>query len=558
VRRRPRLVASAHDHPAVVSYSRIGRYPVKGKSRHFSWAVWLHPRRDRTPAAEAGRAVAFINSLTHAKGPDAGKPFALRPWQESIVRRIFGTLDPAGYRQIRTAFVFIATRNGKTELAAAIALYMLLGDQEAGAEVFSVAVDVDQASLVFNVARSMIRNDPELASLLEVIPSRRRILHHASNSAWRVIASDAPSALGVNASAIVMDELAAWPQRDIYDAMASRTGSRRAPLTTIITTAGQDEHGVGKEVYDYAAKIRDGLVTDPSFLPIIFEPLAEADAFSEATWRMANPALGDYRSLDEFRIAARHAQEIPGRLASFEMLYLNRWQTGAATPWLSMPDWDAGQAPIDRASLRGRACVLGVDLSTVSDLTCIAALFRDPDGGLTVLVEAFCPEIGIRERSRRDKVPYDVWVRQGYLTPTSGNAVDYDVVESRIHSLIEEFAVASVGVDPWNATATTSRLQAAGCPAIPVRQGFPTLSPACKELERLTLERRIRHGAHPLLRWCASNTCVDSDAAGNLKPNKLKSTEKIDAISALLTGLSQLLVLTQAGSVYEGRGVVTV
>jgi hypothetical protein len=240
---RARLTATSTDHPAVRRYLKTGAYPVQGRDRHFSWDVWTHPQRERTPEAEAARAIAFISSLTHSKGPAARQPFRLRPWQEAIIRPLFGTLDEDGYRTHRTAFVFLPTRNGKTELAAAIMLYMLFADQEEGAELFSVAIDIDQAALVFNVARSMVQHDPELARRLEVVPSRRRILHHPSNSAWRVIASDAPSALGVNASGLALDELAAWPHREIYDVMASRTGSRRAPLTLIITTAGSDEHG---------------------------------------------------------------------------------------------------------------------------------------------------------------------------------------------------------------------------------------------------------------------------------------------------------------------------
>jgi phage terminase large subunit-like protein len=288
--RRAKIAPRAPSDPAVAAYLRSGRYPIKGQSKHFSWAVWERPERERTPASEAERAVAYISSLTHSKGPSAGRPFRLRTWQDhGIVRRLFGTLDAEGYRQYRQAFIFLPTRSGKTELAAASMIYLLHGDGEPGAELFSVACDVDQAALVFNVAAQMVRNDPELAARLEVVASRRRILHPASNSVWRVIASDAPSALGVNASGITLDELAAWPQRDIYDVMSSRTGSRRAPLTIIITTAGSDEHGVGKEAYDYAVKVRDGLVPDDTLLPVIYEAAADADPGTRRRGGRATP-----------------------------------------------------------------------------------------------------------------------------------------------------------------------------------------------------------------------------------------------------------------------------
>jgi phage terminase large subunit-like protein len=290
--KRARLTASASEHPAVVRYLKTGEYPRQWQDRHFTWDVWTRPERARTPSAEAERAVAFISSLTHSKGAAARTPFRLRPWQEPIVRQLFGTLGAEGFRRYRSSLIFVPTRNGKTELAAACALYMLLGDGEEGAEVYSVAVDTDQAALVYNVARTMVQHDPELAARLEVVPSRRRILHHPSNSAWRVLASDAPSALGVNASGLVMDELAAWPHREIFDVMASRTGSRRAPLTVIITTAGSDEHGVGREVYDYACRVRDGVIDDPSFLPVIYEAPAEADAWERGDLARVQSGVG--------------------------------------------------------------------------------------------------------------------------------------------------------------------------------------------------------------------------------------------------------------------------
>lgn len=539
--RRQRIATRTQEDPAVATYLERGRYPTQGRSKYFSWDVWICPARRRTPKAEAQRATAFIESLTHSKGPAAGQPFRLREWQRAIVERIFGTLDADGYRVIRTALIELPTRNGKTELAAALALYMLCGDQEQGAEVFSVAIDSDQASLVFNCASTMVRRDPELAARLEVVPSRRRLLHDASGSVYRVLAADAPSAPGVNASGVVMDELAAWPGREMYDVMASRTGSRRAPLTTIITTAGDDEHSVGAEVHRYAERVRDGILTDDSFLPVIYAAPEDADPWDEATWRAANPAYGDFRSADEFKVAARQAREIPGREASFRKLYLNQWNTAAETRWLDMARWDACAEPVDPAALRGQPCIVGLDLSTTTDLSAMVLIFPpDADGIWDVLAEFWVPADYLELRQRRDRVPYVVWAQQGHLHVTDGNTVDYGAIERRLHELVEVdgFDVVAIGIDPWNARGLTTKLQGDELPAVEVAQTMANLSGAAKELERLVLAGRLRHGGQPILRWCINNTAVDTDSNGDLKPSKKRSRERIDGTSALVTALA--------------------
>jgi len=549
--RRQRIATQAAEDPAVAAYLRSGRYPIQHRSRAFSWDVWTQAKRRRTPKAEVARVTAFIESLTHSKGPAAGQPFRLRPWQRAIVEQIYGTLDADGYRVIRTALIELPTRNGKTELAAGLALYALMGDQEQGGEVYSCAIDTDQASLVFNVASTMVRRDPELAARLEVVPSRRRIIHHASGSVYRVLAADAPSALGLNASAVIMDELAAWPLRDLYDVMVSRTGSRRAPLTAIITTAGDDEHSVGAEVHRFAERVRDGIITDPSFLPVIYAAPETADPWDEATWRACNPALGDFRSLEEFKVAARQAREVPGREASFKKLYLNMWGTHAETRWLPMEAWDAGAEPVDREALRGRRTIVGLDLSTTQDLSALVAIFPDDAGGYDVLADFWIPEAHIAQRVRRDRVPYDVWVEQGFIVATPGNVIDYGVIERRLHDLVEVdgFDVIEVAVDPWNARGLIAKLQGDGMPAVEVGQTMANLSGASKELERLVLSGRLRHAANPVLRWHVSNAVVDTDANGNLRPSKKRSTERIDGVAALVTALARASIVREEAPV---------
>ncbi len=370
-----------------------------------------------------------------------------------------------------------------------------------------------------------------------------------------MIASDAPSALGVNASGLTLDELAAWPHRDIYDVMASRTGSRRAPLTVIITTAGSDEHGVGKEAYDYAVKVRDGVIEDPSLLPVIYEAPDDADPWSEATWYACNPALGDFRSLAEFKTAARHAQEVPGREAAFLRLYLNRWITQQDHPWIALDAWDRCQT-VRPAALAGRRAFIGVDLAAVADLTALVVLLADDDGGYTVVPHFFVPAASVAERSRKDRVPYDLWVKQGVLTATEGNVLDVGVIRARLSALMTEYQIVEIAADPWNLRDRIAEWHRDGLPIVSVEQTMASLTTAAKAFEALVLSGKLRHDGHPVLRWCVSNCVIDTDSNGNIKPSKKRSREKIDGVTAIVTALARASVAPAPRSVYEDRGAL--
>ena len=279
-------------------------------------------------------------------------------------------------------------------MAAAIALYMLLSDGEKGAEVYSAAVDRDQASLVFHAAEQMVRNDPELSAMLEIIPSQRRMLHHAPGGVgiYRAIPADAPHAHGFNASAIIYDELHAAPNRELWDVLTTSIGARRQPLIFVITTAGFDRQSICWELHEFAEKVRDGVITDPTFLPVLYGAPDDADWLDERVWHAANPALGDFRELDEMRTAAFQAREVPARQNSFRRLYLCQW-TESETRWLDPDAWAAcGTEAIDLEALRGRRCYVGLDLSSTSDLTACVAVFRDEDGGYTVVPHFWLPE----------------------------------------------------------------------------------------------------------------------------------------------------------------------
>jgi phage terminase large subunit-like protein len=487
----------------------------------------------------AAQKVRLINQLTHTKGPFAGQSFNLRPWQErDIVRPLFKT-DRAGRRVYRTCLLMMPRKNGKTELAAALALDGLLFDGEIGGEVYSAAADKDQAALVFNVAAQMIRNDPELYASVEILDSQKRIVHRKSGSFYRAISAEAYSKHGFNASRVIYDELHAAPSRDLWDVLTSSTGARDQPLIIAISTAGYDRHSILWELYAHAVKVREDPALDPSFLPILYEAPIDADWTDERVWHEANPALGDFRSLDEMRVAAARAKEIPAQENIFRRLYLNQW-TEQASRWIAMASWDA--CKVTPAPLLGRRCYVGLDLSSTTDLTAIVGVFPDADGGgFDVRAAFFIPADRVRDRVRRDRVPYDQWIREGRITATPGPVVDYEAVRRTLNEWAELYDVREIAFDPWNATDLVTRLiEQDGFTCVKTRQGFPSLSAPSKALQTAILGRTLRHDGDPVLRWNMSNVSIESDAAGNIKPSKARSTEKIDGVVALVMAIDRL------------------
>jgi phage terminase large subunit-like protein len=418
--------------------------------------------------------------------------------------------------------------------------------------VYGAATDLEQASLAFNVAAQMVRNDRELGALVEIIPSRKRIVYHRHGSFYRAIPAEAPSAHGYNASAIIYDELHAAPDRELWDVLTTSVGARRQPLTFVITTAGFDRKSICWELHDYATKVREGIVTDPTFLPVLYNAPDAADWLDEKVWHAANPALGDFRSLDEMRASAHQAKEVPARQNTFRRLYLCQW-TESETRWLDQDAWDAGAVPVDAESLRGRRCFAGLDLSTTTDLSALVLLFPDDLGEYDLLAWFWCPEEGIAKRSRRDRAPYEAWSRAGVLTPTPGAVIDYSAIRARINELASLYHVERISYDPWNARQLVTQLEEQdGLPLVEMRQGFASLAAPTKELERLVSDRAIRHGGHPVLRWNVANVVVEQDANGNMKPSKKKSTERIDGVLAMVMALDGA-VRSAGGSVYDER-----
>jgi phage terminase large subunit-like protein len=524
-----------------VGHVTLANPPAKKRDRRGGWNANQPTRHDgpTAPPAPPREPIGFINSLTHTKGAAAGQTFQLRPWQTRILRQLFKKRKD-GLRQYRTALLMLPRKNGKSELAAAIALYGLLADGEAGAEVYSAAADKDQAGLVFGVAAQMIRNDPVLDAECYIVDSQKRIVHRPSGSSYKAISADAYSAHGSNSHFVVYDELHAARSRDLFDVLSTSMGGRTQPLLLVISTAGYDRHSILWELYAHAKKVQENPKLDPTFLPILYEAPADADWTSRRVWQKANPALGDFRSLEDLQIAAARAKEIPAQENNFRRLYLNQW-TEQASRWISLTAWDACLAPIARAALRGRRCYVGMDLSATEDLTALVAVFPDEAGGFDVLPHFFVPGDKIPDRVRRDRVPYDQWARDGYLTTIPGPTIgDYEAVRRHLEAWREEFACEMVATDPWNATSLIYRLEQDGCPLVKVPQTFAGLSAATKSMEKHVLSRTLRHAGHPVLRWNVGNASVETDPAGNLKPSKKTSTERIDGVVALIQAIDAM------------------
>jgi phage terminase large subunit-like protein len=505
--------------------------------------------------AAAERAVGFFaDCLTHTAGEWRGKPFILSDWQgEKIVRPLFGWRRADGTRRYRTAFIFIPRKAGKTTLAAGLALYATFADGEPGAQAVNAAADREQAALCFEAARQMVEAEPELAARSQSY--KRSIVVPITGSSYKVLSSDAYSKHGLNCSYIGADELHAWPGRDLWDTLVTSTGARRQPLTVVTTTAGYDRHSICYELYDYACKVRDGIIEDDTFLPVIFEAGANDDWKSPATWEKAHPGLGVSIKREYFEQECNKAKSIPAYENTFRRLLLNQW-TEQDSRWLSMDAWD--QCGGEVGDLAHKDCWAGLDLAATTDITAFVMAFPVADK-LVVIPRFWIPADNMRERERRDRVPYGQWVREGYITATEGAVTDYDVIRAEINALAEKYRIKEVAFDRWGATQLATQLQGDGFELVGFGQGFASMSGPSKEFERLILGRELNHGDNPVLRWMASNVAVKQDPAGNLKPDKAKSTERIDGIVAAIMALGRWQVAREeAPSVYENRGLLYV
>lgn len=508
----------------------------------------------------ADYAVNFIECLCHTKGTWAGKPFELIDWQERIIRDIFGTIKPNGYRQFTTAYVEIPKKMGKSELAAAVALLLTCGDGEERAEVYGCAADRQQATIVFDVAADMVRMCPALNRRVKILASQKRIVYQPTNSFYQVLSAEAYSKHGFNIHGVVFDELHTQPNRKLFDVMTKGSGdARMQPLYFLITTAGTNTNSICYETHQKAKDILEGRKIDPTFYPVIYGAAEEDDWTDPEVWKKANPSLGITVGIDKVQAACESAQQNPAEENAFRQLRLNQW-VKQAIRWMPMDKWDACAFKVTEESLRGRVCYGGLDLSSTTDITAFVLVFPplDEDDKYVVLPYFWIPEDTLELRVRRNHVPYDVWERQGFLQTTEGNVVHYGYIEKFIEQLGEKYNIREIAFDRWGAVQMVQNLEGMGFTVVPFGQGFKDMSPPTKELMKLTLEQKIAHGGHPVLRWMMDNIFIRTDPARNIKADKEKSTEKIDGAVATIMGLDRAIRcgINTGASVYDERGIL--
>ena len=512
----------------------------------------------------ADRAINFIQLLKHTKGEWAGEPFVLLDWQREIMTEVFGTLRPDGCRQYKYVYIEVPKKQGKSELGAGVGLYLEVADEEPGAEVYSAAADRDQAAIVFNVAMQMVDYNRTLRKILRVIPSTRRIIHPATSSVYRVLSSDVKNKHGFNSHGVIFDELHAQPNRDLYDVLTKYAGdARRQPLFWIMTTAGYDKNSICWEVHERARQVKENITPNPSFYPVLYNLPEGEDWKDEKNWYKVNPSLDHIIGLETVRQACQDAIDNPLEENTFRRLRLNQW-TAQSVRWLPLDKWDACGNTIGET--QGRYCYAGLDLSSNIDLTALVMLFPIEDetsfevGGFEtrydLLAQFWIPEENMRERERKDKVPYDLWVKQGYVTATPGDVIDYERIRTQINSYGTQFDIKEIAFDRWGAVDISQKLSGDGFTIIPFGQGFQSMGTPTNELMRLTLAGAFNHGGNPVLRWNADNLVCQQNAAGFFKPDKEKATQKIDGMVALIMAIDRASRHQTKASKYEEEGLM--
>jgi phage terminase large subunit-like protein len=576
---------STKDHPAEI-YARqaasgaivVSKWVRMAAKRHLRDLETGHTRGIYFDPLAAERAIGFFSFLRHSKGEWAGKEFELSPWQLFILWCLFGWRREGGVRRFRSAYVEVARKNGKSTLCAGVGLYLFCADGEPGAEVYCLATKKDQARIVFVEAERMRAASPSLAK--RIVKFRDNMNVPKTSSKFEPLGSDEDTLDGLNIHGAIVDELHAHKTRALLDVIDTATGARRQPLLFKITTSGSDRETVCWKEHEYGTKVLEGIATgdDADATFVYIAGLDPGDDWKdEANWPKANPNLEISVKIDDLRRKANKAKNDPSSLNAILRLHFNVW-TNQETAAIDVDKWNlctgyslAGKdAKVLRAELEeqlaGRRCYLAVDLSSTEDVTAAVKLFPpDEEGAPYIAIPHFyLPEDNLQKKIEEWRVPYDVWVREGFITATDGNVVDYDVVKAQILSDVERYDVTEITFDPWNATQFANDLQKAGIPEEKLVKFPQTIAmyaePTKRLLETLIPAKRLAHLGNPVLRWMASNLLVKEDNNGNKRPVKKSKRGKIDGIVALLMALGRSISNPSdnggSHSLYsEGRGV---
>lgn len=512
----------------------------------FSPSEVAPPRREdpwKVPGqTRVERVIAFLEDLPVTQGSLAGSNLKVRPWQRKFLEAVYAE-DKRGQRPIRTAVLSMPRKNGKTQIVAGLALCHLIGPEaESRGEVYAAANDRFQSGKTFNEIVAILDQCPNLALHVNIVKFRKEIevlSGDGKGSIFAALSADAATKHGLSPSFIVYDELGQAPKRDLYEALDTAMGARDNPLMCIISTQAADDHAVMSELVDYGHRVESGEIEDASFHLTFYGAEATDDPWSPDTWAKANPALGDFRSYDDVERQAAQAQRVPSRENSFRNLILNQ-RVAAHVRFIAKAEWDANGAEPALASLAGRRCFAGLDLSASRDLTAFVMVFPADDGTFDVLARFYLPEDGLADKSEQDRVPYDVWARQGVLTAIPGATVDPAFVANEIAEAAALYQIEALAYDRWRIEDLRRELRAIGAeiPLVEFGQGFKDMAPAVDLVERLVAETKMRHGKNPILTMCASNAVIERDAAGNRKLAKHKSTGRIDGLVALAMALA--------------------
>lgn len=512
--------------------------------------AWVFDRQ----AAE--KVFQFYAQLRHYKGEWAGTPILLEPFQAFIIGSLFGwKSSETGLRRFRQAYLEQPRGQGKSTMAAGVSLRLAFFDREPGAEVYCCATHRAQAKITWQAAKEMVLR----SGLKQRIQVRVSNMHEAaSSSRLEPLGADADTLDGLRPNGVILDEIHAMKSSRMVDVMTTATGTRRQPLVFEITTAAIGQHGVCWDHHDYTSKVLRGIVDDPSWFGMIIGADPDDDWTDPSVWKKANPNLGISIKLDDLARKCKKAKHIVSDEPEFRRLHLGQW-VQQAEKYISLSDWDKPEnsAPIDRASLRNRPCIIGMDVSSKSDFTALVAIFALPEGRFAVLPTIFAPQSALQQ-ARRESIPLAAWTREGFLKVTSGDVIDQAAIRNEVMAMSKEFKVVELAFDAWNATILATELQAEGITVVEVRQGFRTLSEPTKELAALLANGQLQHGGHPVLRWMADNMTVRQDANGNIAPDKARASEKIDGIVALIMALTRRAQLKDRPLGPRERGILLI
>ena len=502
----------------------------------------------------AVRAITFIERLKHTKGEWAGQRFRLEPWQQFIIWNIFGWKNADGTRRFRYAYIEIARKNGKTALSAGIGLYMLFADGEARPEVYSAATVKDQAKICFSDAVEIVKAT-DLKNYLT--PYRNSIVYELKGGMMKPLSSDYGTHDGLNPSCGIIDEFHAHKDSGMFDVIKSAFGARRQPLMFIITTAGFNKNGACYAYRDNVVKVLRGVNSDDTLFGIIYTLDDQSEWDNPKMWIKSNPNLGVSLSADYLADQVTDAKNRPEAVRNVMTKNVNLWVDAEKT-WILDEAWMrcCGEMSVD--DLAGCECWGGLDLSNISDITAYALLFHERDR-FQLLPFFWIPKEKMLEKIRKENINYDLWVRAGYVKVTEGNVIDYDFVKADILSIVSRYDLKSSAYDRWNSSQTIIDLQNEGMECNPFGQGYGSMSAPSKEFEKLVLSGRIEHFGNPVLRWMLASTVIKTDPAGNIKPDKEKSVQKIDGIVASIMALGEWMTAQAAeeNDPYSKRGMLS-